>query len=193
MSGRPREFDEHAVLETAMDVFWEQGYEATGIAELSERCGIGRQSMYNTFGDKRALFDQALDLYARERIGQLMAMLERPGSPLSNVHALLDTWEESWASEDSRGCLMVNTMAELGDRDSATRSKLDSMVQTVEDGLFRALCRAQEAGELSPDRECRALARTFTITAQGLAVVGKVASSPSYAKDVLDTTRALLK
>ena len=43
MSGRPREFDEHAVLETAMDVFWEQGYEATGIAELSERCGIGRQ------------------------------------------------------------------------------------------------------------------------------------------------------
>ena len=193
MSGRPREFDEHAVLETAMDVFWEQGYEATGIAELSERCGIGRQSMYNTFGDKRTLFDQALELYRTERIGEVTALLDRPGSPVENIHALLDAWESSWASGDDRGCLMVNAMAELGDRDAETKSKLDRMVQTVEDALYRTLRRAQEVGDLPADRDARALARTITITGQGLAVVGKVSSSPTYAKDVLDTTRTLLK
>lgn len=193
MSGRPREFDEHAVLETAMDVFWEQGYEATGIAELSERCGIGRQSMYNAFGDKKTLFDKALELYSRERIGQVVALLQRPGSPLDNVHALLDMWEASWAGEDGRGCLMVNTMAELGDRDPETRSRLDRMVQTIEDGLYRTLRRAQEAGELRSEHDARALARTMTITLQGLAVVGKVSSSPTYAADVLDTVRTLLE
>ena len=193
MSGRPREFDEQAVLETAMDVFWEQGYEATGIAELSERCGIGRQSMYNAFGDKKALFDQALERYQRERIGHLVALLERPGSPLGNIDALLGMWEASWASEDGRGCLMVNSMAELGDRDPETRSKLDRMVQTIEDGLYRTLRRAQEAGELPAERDPRALARTITIAFQGLAVVGKVSSSPTYARDVLGTVRALLK
>jgi len=193
MSGRPREFDEHAVLETAMDVFWEQGYEATGIAELSERCGIGRQSMYNTFGDKKTLFDKALQLYEREQVGRVVALLEKPGSPLGNVNALLDVWETGWASEDGRGCLMVNTMAELGDRDAETSSRLERMVQTIEDGLFGTLRRAQETGELPAERDARALARTITITLQGLAVVGKVSSSPTYATDVLGTVRALLR
>jgi len=176
-----------------MDVFWEQGYEATGIAELSERCGIGRQSMYNAFGDKKALFDQALERYERERIGHLVALLEKPGSPLGNIDSLLGMWEASWASEDGRGCFMVNSMAEMGDRDPETRSKLDRMVQTIEDGLYRTLRRAQEAGELPAERDPRALARTITITFQGLAVVGKVSSSPTYARDVLGTVRALLK
>ena len=193
MTGRPREFDERAVLETAMDVFWEQGYEATGIAELSERCGIGRQSMYNAFGDKKALFDQALELYSKERLSQLTALLDQPGSPLENVHSLLNMWETAWDSDHGRGCLMVNTMAELGDRDAETRSRLDRMVQTIEDGLYRTLRRAQEAGELRSERDARALARTITISLQGLAVVGKVSSSPTYASDVIDTLRTLLQ
>lgn len=192
MSGRPREFDELAVLDAAMVLFWEQGYEATGIAELSDRCGIGRQSMYNAFGDKKALYMQALDRYSCERIGGIVDLLEAPGSPLDNVRALLDAWEEYWEDPEFRGCLMVNSMAELGVRDLEIKTQLDRMLQKMEDAIYNALHRAQERGELPADRDARALARTITITGQGLAVVGKVASSPTYARDVLATTRRLL-
>lgn len=192
MSGRPREFDEQAVLDTAMDLFWEQGYEATGVAELSERCGIGRQSMYNTFGDKKALYMQALNRYSCERLDEVIERLEAPGSPLANVHSLLDAWEANWEDPEFRGCLMVNSMAELGVRDAEIKARLDRMLQKLEDAIYTALRRAQEQGELAMDRDPRALARTITITGQGLAVVGKVASSPTYARDVLATTRQLL-
>ncbi len=176
-----------------MDLFWEQGYGATGIAELSDRCQIGRQSMYNAFGDKKALFVQALDRYSCERLGMLIELLEAPGSPLGNVRALLDAWEANWSDPEFRGCLMVNSMAELGVRDAKIKARLDRMLQKMEDAIYTALRRAQEQGELSADRDPRALARTITITGQGLAVVGKVASSPTYARDVLATTRRLLE
>lgn len=192
MSGRPREFDELAVLDAAMVLFWEQGYEATGIAELSDRCGIGRQSMYNAFGDKKSLYLQALDRYSRERLGSLVDLLEAPGSPLDNVRALLDAWEANWEDPEFKGCLMVNSMAELGVRDLEIKTRLDRMLQQMEDAIYNALHRAQEQGELPVDRDARALARTITITGQGLAVVGKVASSPTYARDVLATTQRLL-
>ena len=193
MSGRPREFDETEVLDTAMDLFWEQGYEATGVAELSERCGIGRQSLYNAFGDKKALYMQALDRYSCERLGRLVEQLEGPGAPLDNVRALLDAWEANWEDPEFRGCLMVNSRAELGVRDPEIKVRLDRMLQKMEDAIYGALRRAQDLGELPPERDARALARTITITGQGLAVVGKVASSPTYARDVLATTRQLLE
>jgi TetR/AcrR family transcriptional repressor of nem operon len=192
MSGRPREFDEKVVLDAAMDLFWERGYEATGIAELSERCGIGRQSMYNAFGDKHSLFEQALQCYARDRIGGLVAMLDAPGSPLANVNRVLDTWEQTWTEDEFKGCMMVNAIAELGERDPELTARLDTMLQSIEDAFYRALRRAQEEGELPLERDPRALARTITAVGQGMAVVSKVASSPTYAHDVLSVARQLL-
>ena len=50
---RPREFDETAVLEAAIQCFWSQGYEATSVRDLAEKMGITGASLYNTFGDKR--------------------------------------------------------------------------------------------------------------------------------------------
>jgi len=193
MAGRPREFDETAVLDAAMDLFWEQGYEATCVAELSERCGIGRQSMYNTFGDKHALFELALERYRREKIGRVIGMLDAPGSPLANVEAVLDMWEESWENPGFKGCLMVNSIAELGVRDPELAPKLDTMLQSIEDGFYRALRRAQAEGEVPTERDPRALARAITALAQGMSVVGKVASSPTYASDVFSVTRQMLR
>ena len=192
MAGRPREFDETAVLDAAMDLFWERGYEATCIAELSERCGIGRQSMYNTFGDKHALFDQALDRYRSQRIAKVVGMLDAPGSPLANVEAVLDMFEQSWDDRHRKGCLMVNSIAELGVRDPELGPKLDTMLQSIEDGFYRALRQAQAEGEIPAERDPRALARAITTLAQGMSIVGKVASSPTYAKDVFSVTRQLL-
>ena len=63
--GRPKEFDREEALQKAMELFWARGYEGTGMRELLQHMGIGRQSLYDTFGDKRSLFIEALKCYNR--------------------------------------------------------------------------------------------------------------------------------
>ena len=65
---RPREFDEGAVLDAAVLCFWKQGYEATSVRDLVEHTGIAAASLYNAFGDKRALYEKALDHYVEDSI-----------------------------------------------------------------------------------------------------------------------------
>ena len=60
---RPREFDEATALEAAIECFWHRGYEATSVRDLADKMGISGPSLYNAYGDKRALFAQALEHY----------------------------------------------------------------------------------------------------------------------------------
>ncbi len=118
MIGRPREFERDDVLDKAMQLFWSQGYEATGVAELCSHMGLGRQSLYNTFGDKEALFNEALRHYRKARLQPMVETLRGSGSGLQNVRRILDGWETAGAQMAQRGCLMANSIAEFGMRDT---------------------------------------------------------------------------
>ena len=87
--GRPKEFDRKEALESAMEVFWAKGFEGTSVCDLLDGMGINRGSMYDTFGDKRALFLAAIDHYRQEVAGQLVEGLFAPGSPLENIRKIL--------------------------------------------------------------------------------------------------------
>ena len=78
---RPKSFDEEAVLDQAVQLFWERGYEGTSLADLEAHLGLGRQSLYNSFGDKHALFLKALDRYRRDIGGAALAQLNAPDPP----------------------------------------------------------------------------------------------------------------
>ena len=92
----PRAYDR----ERATQLFWERGYEATGMTQLLEHVGIGRQSLYDTFGGKRALFLECLSQYFRDRMGPIMAQLRGPGSPLDNMRRVFQMFEKM--AQDSR-------------------------------------------------------------------------------------------
>jgi TetR/AcrR family transcriptional repressor of nem operon len=95
MTGRPREFERDEALDKAMDLFWSQGYEATRVAQLCAHMGVGRQSLYNTFGDKESLFTEALTRYKQLRLEPMITGLRGPGSGLENVRRLLEGWDEA--------------------------------------------------------------------------------------------------
>lgn len=76
---RSKEFDPDAALQQAMELFWEHGYEATSLAQLTDRLGIGRASLYATFGDKRELYLQALRRYLETRDPDPLELLSQPG------------------------------------------------------------------------------------------------------------------
>ena len=85
MAGRPREFDEGVALEAAIDCFTRYGYEATSVRDLSDRMKISGPSLYNAFGDKRALFLRAVELYQDQNARSMIKRLERSFSPKEAV------------------------------------------------------------------------------------------------------------
>ncbi|MET8998383.1 TetR/AcrR family transcriptional regulator [Amycolatopsis sp. NPDC004169] len=111
---RPREFDETAAVEKAMHAFWERGYEATSTQDLCEATGLGRSSVYNTFTSKRALFRRSLTHYTATQLDKRQAILDGPGTAAERIAAVLDSAIEDDLEERRRGCLVVNTLAELG-------------------------------------------------------------------------------
>jgi AcrR family transcriptional regulator len=172
MSGRPREFDRDKALEDAMRAFWAKGYERTGLPDLQAAMGIGRQSLYNAFGDKRALFLEALAHYGTTQFRWLHDRLAAPGSGLANVRAVLDAWVEAVTAPDFSGCLVCNSMVEFG-RDAEVTAITARHNEAIEDSFHAALRRAREDGELRPDTDIRALAQSLANLGQGLALQGR--------------------
>lgn len=193
MAGRPRGFDEHEVLNRAMAVFWQRGFDATGIAELESATGLGRQSLYGAFGDKRALFSRVVEHYFEQVIAPgLIAVLDAPGSARANLERVFALWEETALAKEFNGCLVGNSVSELGLRDEELARVLQRKLELMEEALFRTLRRAQKAGEVRSDLDARATARALLTTAQGLAVVVRVSREKAFVKSVIGMARHLL-
>ena len=121
--GRPREFDADDVLERAVQLFWEQGYEATSVSDIVVATGLNKSSLYNAFGSKEELFSRALQRYVDMRTTMLAHILVQGSAGLDDVHALFDFVELEMASPGGhRGCLAVNSSTELGGRENFVES-----------------------------------------------------------------------
>jgi TetR/AcrR family transcriptional repressor of nem operon len=174
--GRRKAFDEIEVLDLAMNLFWLRGYEALGIAELVEGMGISRQSLYDTFGSKRALFIRVLDHYRSTQLAGALALLDRPGSPLENVRAVLRFFHELATDSRCRGCLVANAIVEVGPHDEEIAAFLGETLDLLQSALARSLAEARARGEL-PQHKCPdRLAHALTNSIMGLVITGKLRS-----------------
>ncbi|MFI0240308.1 TetR/AcrR family transcriptional regulator [Streptomyces sp. NPDC016845] len=191
---RTKEFDPDAALQSALELFWRRGYEATSVADLVEHLGIGRASLYATFGTKRELYLKALDRYAESRDPLLLAELSQPGPALPAVRAVVRRFAAEAASPDKRlnGCFITNTAAELAPHDPAAARKVELSWEHIETPLHSALVRAQAQGELAEKRDPRALARMLLVLLQGVRVVGKASDDPARVRDAAEQALSLL-
>ena len=113
---RPREFDRATALQRAMEVFWERGgFDRTSISHLTSAMGISSPSLYAAFGDKRALFDEAVECYARRPSAPVtQAICEPTGREV--VRRMLELAVTEYTSDQHpQGCL-INSDPLLGDR-----------------------------------------------------------------------------
>jgi TetR/AcrR family transcriptional repressor of nem operon len=190
---RSKEFDPDAVLEAALDLFWRRGYEATSMADLVAHLGIGRASLYATFGSKRELYLAALERYVRRYSIDPIELLSRPGPVLPAVRALVRRYaEEAIGDTAQRGCFVVNTVAELLPRDKTVARRVASAWDGFEAALAAALTRARAQGELAPSKDPQALARFLFVVLQGLRLVGKARPSPERLRDAAEQALELL-
>ena len=115
---RPKEFDVEQALEAAMRAFWERGYEATSLSDLTEAMGVPKASLYATYGDKHRLFLAALARYSRHELDGLRAALAGR-SPRAALEAVFAGAVSSLDPRDShRGCFVANSVAEVGPHDA---------------------------------------------------------------------------
>lgn len=191
---RTKEFDPDAALQSALELFWQRGYEATSMADLVEHLGIGRASIYATFGNKHALYLKALDRYNDFRDPALLCELSQPGPALPAVRTVVRRFAAEASSDDARrkGCFVTNTAAELGASDPAAARRVESSWDHVETLLHSALVRARAQGELPADRDPRTLARMLLVLMQGFRVVGKASSDPGRVRDAAEQALHLL-
>lgn len=187
--GRPREFDRDAALAQVTDVFWRQGFAQTTYADLEHATGLHRQSLVYAFGDKKALFQAALNHYASTRVQAILDQLQAPGYPLANIRAVLDRWIEEVEQDVALGCLFVNTSGELGQTEPAFTQVIDTTNHTVVTALKRAIQAAQAQGEIVAHLEAVDLAHQILAIGDGVLLRSRVSRDPSFAKAAI---RALL-
>ena len=170
---RVKAFDPETALEAAMELFWRQGYKATSVRSLAEAMGINHFSLYDTFGDKQALYVKAIERYRHRVTGELIALLGR-GDGLRAIADYFARLAELLSSPAGRrGCLVQNATVERASLDPAVAVRTRAANRAVEDALYGALERARRAGVLAGSDSLRDRARALFATAQGMIVMAK--------------------
>lgn len=148
--GRLKAFDETRALDAAVDCFWSRGYEATSIRDLADAMKIGGTSLYNAYGDKRALFARSLQRYADRSMRERIARLEASHRPKEAIRAFLaEIIDRSVKDPDRKGCLLVNSALDVAPHDAEIGKVVGGYLDELRAFFRRNIEAARAAGQVS--------------------------------------------
>lgn len=167
--GRPRAFDREHALTQAMFVFWERGYEGASLAELTEAMGIKPPSLYAAFGDKEALFREAIEHY-QSAYGQytMRALTEEPTARAA-VEAMLRNNACAYVEPGRpKGCMVVLAATNCTPANASVWEFLAASRDEVRRKLCARLRRGVEEGDLAATVDTDALGALYSTVFYGL-------------------------
>jgi len=188
---RQREFDPAAALTGAMEVFASCGYSNTSIDDVVKATGVSRYGLYGTFGNKRELFEQALDKYT-EHMGKaaFMKLLE----PDSSIASIRDTYndriEQMCACEQQNGCLVIFTAMELAPQDKDIEIVLNGLLMRMSEAYCCGLQHARERGEIKQDLDLAQAGQFLTGAFFGMSVMARCGFAKESLQAFVDSTIA---
>ena len=189
---RTKRFDPKQALAAAMHVFWRLGYENTSLDVLMAEMGIARQSLYDTFGDKRSLALKALGHYRDETNASMRRLFSSAPTVKEGFAQLLFGLSAESRAQHARGCLLLSANMERTAGDAVITDFLRRNQAEVESIFREALRRAQSSGELSRKQDPAALARYFVVTIQGMRALARLKSDRRALEDVAKIALAVL-
>ena len=189
---RPREFDEATVLDAAMQCFWAQGYESTSVKDLIERTGLTAASLYNAYGDKRAMFRTALDHYIENSIGARLQRSEaRP--PRDAIRSFFDDiLRRSLSDREHKGCMIVNCALEMAPHDKEFRETIVETLGRLESFFLNCVERGQADGTITSAVPAVGLAQHLLGVLMGVRVLARVRPERPLLEGVINTALAFL-
>ncbi|MEM7791008.1 MAG: TetR/AcrR family transcriptional regulator [Verrucomicrobiota bacterium] len=190
--GPEKQFDPEAALSQAIDVFLARGYEAASLSELTTAMGIGKKSLYDTFGNKRSLFLKALSQYSQTSSSRIREILFDPasGSTIENIRKLLTGWLDMHSACGSKGCLIGTSIADFDTSDEEIAAALRRSLEQIEDALTEAIAKSEADGEIILNTSPRNIARTILCLSQGVALVGRVMTSGDIIESALNVAES---
>lgn len=181
---RHKEFEPEAVLDEAISLFWERGYGRTSMSDLVERMGVHKRSMYDTFGDKRTLFLQALSKYAQRE-----HMLQRETANAPNCRSAIRSLLESAivpSLAHPAGCLLVNCAVEDAAFDEDIARHVRATFTFTTSLFLQVIMRGQEAGEIQRRYSAAHLAAQLFNTWLSVRVQVRAGVEVSCLREVID-------
>ena len=162
--GRPLGFNPDATLDELMYLFWDQGYDHTTQADMVERTGLSSSSLYNTFGDKAAIFDAVLARYNEGVDANCAPMFDRADG-LEALDVFIDRLDQHVKEPlfGSAGCLVVTTMSEAGGEAEAVDTQINYYRAHIEEAMTASLDRAEKSGSILPGNADERAAILFAI------------------------------
>lgn len=167
---RTKEFDKEQVLKKAMDLFWSKGYNATSMQDLVDGLGISRSSMYDTFGDKEALFCEALSSYKKHQSASICDAFSNIPSPLQAIKTIFGGVITQSVNDENKGCFLVNSATELSSNNEKVRDLVCQNTEEVVNTLTLGIKKGQDLGEIKTTTEARQLAYFIYNTMTGIQV-----------------------
>lgn len=189
--GRPREFNPDDALAAALRVFWQRGYEAASMTELTEAMGITKPSLYACFGNKEALFRKALDLYERDKLAYVGMALEAPTARAVAERLLIGAVKTHCGEDDPHGCLGVISTVACGMESESIREHVKARRASSEAALTRRFEQAKAEGDLPGELDPQSLAQCLTTMLQGLSVKAQGGASREELEGIAQTLLAM--
>jgi len=189
---RSLEFDRTKAVEAAMKLFWSRGYTATSLPDLLKSMGVARSSFYASFGTKRELFIECLELFGDRTLDIIKEdaqTLPPSALPRAFFHTTLS---DVSGRKVKQGCMMVNTVLELADVDPKLNQLAAKKLSAIENAFAKAFSMAQERGELDPTHSPEELASLVMTINLGLRVQSRQNHSPQALESIVENSLSML-
>jgi AcrR family transcriptional regulator len=170
LPGRPRGFDPEQALDQAMHVFWQKGYEGASLHDLTAAMGIQPASLYKAFGNKQALFEQALARYLAGPVAFIQSALSEPTAYAVAERTLRDSARFLTNQHTRCGCMTIQAALVGGKESKPVRKELIALRLRGQEALRRRFERARKEGDLAKTVNTGDLARFVTAIFQGMTI-----------------------
>lgn len=190
---RHAEFDRTKIVEKAMNQFWEKGYEATSVQDLTEAMGIKPGSLYNTFQDKHALFLEALDRYRATEGSYLFEQLAKSKSGKEGITTFFEGLIDQLISDpDNRACFILNSTLEMASHDPEVAERVRESTRSGEEVFRLAVESGQAAGEIRAELDARTTAAYLVSMVKGIQVSAKAMPQRDYLMAIVKVGLSIL-
>jgi len=186
---RPQQFERDDVLDKALQVFWEKGFECTSVQDLVDATGLNRGSIYLAFGDKAQLFSKVIERYSGSTPVKHMVEAARdtksPLDPKAVIKQFFDDLvERALSDQQHKGCLLTNTSAGFYGCNETTAEWVREAFKGLESTITTLVKRGQSRGTITSNAKPRAIARALVASAQGLNILARSGGSAQALKDI---------
>jgi TetR/AcrR family transcriptional repressor of nem operon len=188
---RTRTFDPANALTRAVELFASKGYSQTSMEDLVEATGVSRYGLYGTFGNKRELFEQALERFADSMGKQSFLRLLEPDASIEHIRSIFrERVKDMCCLEENKGCLFIHTAMGLAPQDGELREVLQKFMKRMSKAFSVGLESAKERGEVRANVDVREAGELLTSSMFGLAVLGRTGFDEATLNGIVDNTLA---